>query len=103
MKKEILRGHGVQGMRVDLSVGDMFAANQVADELKTVIDNHTSCKEYNKTPFDKRKELFPEGAPTRIEVSENTLNNLHQLMCKLAYNCKSTMFDADDEDDEQPF
>lgn len=100
MKREILRGHGVQGMRVDLSVMDMFAANETANELKNVIDNHKECKEYNSTPFDKRKELFPEGAPSRIEVSEMTLNNLHKLMCKLAYDCKSTMFDADDEDDE---
>ena len=93
MKKQILRGEGIQGMCLTLSVYDMFAANETANELKNVIDNHKECKEYNNTPFDKRKELFPEGAPSRIELSEMTLNNLHKLMCKLALDCKSTMFD----------
>lgn len=100
MKRQILRGEGIQGMCLTLSVCDMFAANETANELKDVIDNHNRCKEYNNTPYDQRKELFPDGAPVRIEVSEKTLQNLHRMMCKLSYESKSTLFDVDDEDDE---
>lgn len=101
MEREIIHGHGLHGLRIELNVCDMFAANETASELKTVIDNHTSCKEYNKTPFDKRKKLFPEGAPTRIELSEKTLQNLHKLMCTLSYEDKSTLFDEDKEEDDK--
>lgn len=100
MKREILHGHGVQGMRVDLSVMDMFAANQVANELRDVVDNHCRIEQYKTTPYDQRKEAFPDGEPKRIELSEKTLKNLHLLMCKLSYESKSTLFDVDDEDDE---
>lgn len=103
MKREILRGHGIQGMRIDLSVCDMFAANQVADELKTVITNHANCEMYKNTPYDMRKKAFPEGEPKRIEVSEKTLQNIYKMMCKLSYASKSTLFEDEDEDDEQPF
>lgn len=101
MKREILRGHGIQGMRIDLSVCDMFAANQVADELKTVIANHAMCEGYKNTPYDKRKKAYPEGEPKRIEVSEKTLQNLCQLMCKLSLpESKNTLFDITDEDED---
>lgn len=104
VKREILHGHGMQGMRVDLSIADMFAANQVADELKAVVENHHRIEQYKTTPYDQRKEAFPEGEPKRIEVSEKTLQNMHQLMLKLSYEVKSTLFDADDEEEDgQPF
>ena len=100
MKRELLHGHGVQGMRVDLSLMDMFAANQVAEELKAVVENHKNCEKYNSTPYDKRKELFPDGAPKRIEMSEKTLQNLHRLMCKLSSESNSTLFEELDENEE---
>ena len=99
MKREILRGHGVQGMRIDLNVFDMFAANQVTNELGLVIANHAICETYKNTPYDKRKEAFPDGEPKRIEVSEETLQNIHRLMCKLSYASKSTLFEDEDEDE----
>ena len=105
MKREILRGLGIQGMRIDLNVCDMFAANQVANELKTVITNHANCEEYKNTPYDKRKGTFPGGEPKRIEVSEKTLQNIYKMMCKFSHESKSTLFEDEDEneDDEQPF
>lgn len=102
MKREILRGHGIQGMRIDLSVCDMFAASQVADELKNVLDNHKKIEEYKQCPYDKRKEAYPEGEPKRIEISEKILENLLSLMNKLSFESKSTLFTEED-DDEQPF
>lgn len=101
MKREILHGHGIQGMRVDLSIADMFAANQVADELKAVVENHYLIEKYKTTPYDQRKEAFPEGEPKRIEVSEKTLQNMHQLMLKLSYEVKSTLFDVNDEKEDR--
>lgn len=101
MKRELLHGHGVQGMRVDLSLMDMFAANQVAEELKAVVENHKNREKYNSTPYDQRKTTFPKGEPKRIEVSEKTLQNMHQLMSKLSHEAKSTLFDELDEDEEE--
>lgn len=101
MKREILYGHGVQGIRVDLSVCDMFVAGQVANELKTVLDNHKNIEEYKAAPYDKRKDLYPEGEPKRIELCETVLQNLHQLMSKLSHEAKSTLFDELDEDEEE--
>lgn len=101
MKRELLHGHGVQGMRVDLSLMDMFAANQVAEELKAVVINHQLIERYKTTPYDQRKDSFPDGEPKRIEVSEKTLQNLYQLMLKLSYEIKSTLFDEEDEEDEE--
>lgn len=96
MKREILHGTGIQGMRLTVTVSDMFAANLAADELLNVIKNHEYCEGYAKCPFDQRKERYPEQ-PKRIELSEETLKNLHNLMNKLAYESKSTLFDVDDE------
>lgn len=101
MKRQILRGEGVQGMCLTLSVCDMFAANQVAEELKTVIIHHQLIERYNSMPYDQRKDSFPDEAPKRIEVSEKTLQNLYQLMLKLSYEVKSTLFDEEDEEDKK--
>lgn len=101
MKRELLHGHGVLGMCVKLSIMDMFAANQVAEELKAIVENHQLIERYKTTPYDKRKDAFPEGEPKRIEVSEKTLQNMHQLMLKLSYGVKSTLFDEKDEGDEE--
>ena len=98
MKRQIFYGHGVQGMHVDLSVCDMFVAGQVANELKTVLDNHKKIEEYKAAPYDKRKDLYPEGEPKRIELCETMLQNLHQLMSKLSYEAKSTLFDEEIEE-----
>jgi ribosomal protein L24 len=77
----------------------MFAAGQAANELKTVLDNHKKIEEYKAAPYDKRKDLYPEGEPKRIELCETALQNLHQLMLKLSYEAKSTLFDEEDEED----
>ena len=100
MKRELLHGHGVLGMCVNLSIMDMFAANQTAEELKAVVINHQLIERYKTTPYDQRKDAFPEGEPKRIEVSEKTLQNMHQLMLKLSYGVKSTLFEELDEDKE---
>lgn len=99
MKREILRGHGIQGMRIDLSVCDMFAASQVADELKNVLDNHKKIEEYKQCPYDKRKEAYPEGEPKYVELSKETLENLLLLMNKLSFESKSTLFTEEDDDE----
>lgn len=99
MKREILHGQGIQGMRLTLSVSDMFVASQVADELREVIANHVMCDDYNKCPYDQRKERYPEGQPKRIELSEMTLTNLHIFMNKLSFESRSTLFDACDQED----
>lgn len=99
MKRELLHGHGVLGMCVKLSIMDMFAANQVAEELKAVVENHQLIERYKTTPYDQRKDSFPDGEPKRIEVSEKTLQNLYQLMLKLSYGVKSTLFDEEDEEE----
>lgn len=101
MKRQILHGEGIQGMCLTLSVCDMFAAGQAANELKTVLDNHKNIEEYKAAPYDKRKDLYPEGEPKRIELCETALQNLHQLMLKLSYEAKSTLFDEEDEEDEE--
>lgn len=101
MKRELLHGHGVLGMCVKLSIMDMFAANQVAEELKAVVENHQLIERYKTTPYNQRKDSFPDGEPKRIEVSEKTLQNLYQLMLKLSYGVKSTLFDEKDEGDEE--
>lgn len=102
MKREILHGYSIQGMRIDLNVCDMFAANQVANELKTVVANHAMCDGYKNTPFDRRKNAFPGGEPKRIEVSEETLLKLCQLMCKLSLpENKNTLFEIVDEDEDE--
>lgn len=97
MKREVLHGEGIQGMRFTLSVCDMFVASQAADELKLIIDNHKAIEEYQKTPYDKRSERFPDGEPKRTELSDSVLSNLHSLMLKLSYECKSTLFTEDEE------
>ena len=86
-------------MCLTLSVCDMFAASNAADELRDVVDNHCQIERYKATPFNKREEAFPEGEPKRIELSEKTLQNLHKLMLKLSYESKSTLFDAEDQDE----
>ena len=101
MKRQILRGEGIQGMCLTLSVCDMFTANQAVNELKTVLDNHKKIEEYKTAPYDKRKDLYPEGEPKRVELSENMLKNLCQLMLKLSFEAKSTLFDANDEEEEK--
>lgn len=101
MKRELIHGHGVLGMCVKLSIMDMFAANQVAEELKAVVENHQLIEQYKTTPYDKRKDAFPEGEPKRIEVYEKTLQNMHQLMLKLSYGVKSTLFDEKDEENDE--
>ena len=100
MKRQILYGQGIQGIHLTLNVCDMFEANMVSDELLFVIQNHKDCEEYAKCPFDRRKELYPDGQPKRFELSEKTLTNLHKLMCKLAYSSKSTLFEEDDDVDD---
>jgi hypothetical protein len=101
MKSEIVRGEGIQGMRITLNVCDMFAAGQVADELQEVIENHKNCDSYAKCPYDKRNEQFPDGQPKRIELSEKTLENVRSLMNKLSFEAKSTLFGLDEDVDLQ--
>lgn len=100
MKRELLHGHGVQGMCVSLSIMDMFAAGQTAEELKAVVENHRLVERYKTTPYDQRKDAFPEGEPKRVELSEKTLDNLHKLLCKLSLESKSTLFEELDENEE---
>lgn len=97
MKRKIIHGEGVQGMSIILGVAEMFEANQVANELQAVIENHEDCEGYTKCTFDQRKELFPEGQPKRIELSETTLTDLRNLMNKLSYCLKSTLFEEVDD------
>ena len=100
MKREILYGHSVQGMHVDLNACDMVVAGQTAKELKAVVENHRLVERYKTTPYDQRKDAFPEGEPKRVELSEKTLNNLHKLLCKLSLESKSTLFEELDENEE---
>ena len=97
MKTQIIRGTGVQGINLTLSVCDMFAANQMADELKTVIDNHADIKQYLTLPYDKRNEQFPQGQPTRKDLSDSHLEMLYTFLCKMSYSATSTIFSEKDE------
>lgn len=97
MKTRIIRGTGVQGINLVLSVCDMFAASMMADELKTVIDNHADIKQYLLLPYDKRNEKFPQGQPTRKDMSDNNLEMLYTLLCKMSYSARTTLFCEEDE------
>lgn len=97
MKTTIIRGKGIQGINLTLSVCDMFAANQMANELKTVIDNHEKVEQYRSLPYDKRNEQFPQGQPTRKDLSDGLLEMLYTLMCKMSYSATSTIFSEEDE------
>lgn len=102
MKSQILRGEGIIGMNLTLNVCDMFAASQVANTLSKIIENHNDIKSYDKCPYDKRSEAFPEGKPQRIELDDDTMLMLHTLMCKLSYEATSTLFAEEDEEPTNP-
>lgn len=97
MKTNLIKGTGVQGMSVVLNVCDMFAANQVANELEEVLKNHEEEKLYLKTPYDQRESKFPNGRPEHFELRDETLKMLHTLLCKMSYSVTSTIFSEEDE------
>lgn len=98
MRTKIIHGTGVQGIMLQLNVCDMFAANQMADAIESVIESKKAVKEYDKTPFDKRKEDFPEGRPTPIELTDKQLEQLSTLLHKMSFFATSTIFSDEDEE-----
>lgn len=100
MKKQIIHGEGVQGMCLTLNVCDMFVASQMAEELARVRLSRSTIKEYDKCAYDERKERFPNGRPEQIEMTDESLERLQILMFKMSLNGMSTMFEAEDEQED---
>lgn len=100
MKTKFIHGTGVCGMQLTLSLGDMFQADMTSDAIDKVLKNHKQYEEYEKMPFDKRNEAFPDGKPKRVEISDEELNKVRVLLNKISYSTGSTIFK--EEDEEQP-
>jgi hypothetical protein len=98
MRTNLIHGTGIQGMAIQLNVCDMFAANQMADAIESVIKSKKAIAEYDKTPFDKRKEAFPEGRPASKELTDKQLEQLYTLLCKMSYSAHSTIFSDENEE-----
>lgn len=98
MRTKLIPGKGVCGMQLTLSLGDMFQANQMSDTINEVIKNHEECTKYDKTPYDKRSEIFPEGKPVRIEMRDEDLDKVYILLAKMSYAADSTIFKEEDEE-----
>lgn len=101
MKTREIYGEGVCGLNVELTIGDMCMANQMANNLKEVIDSRAAIEAYNKIPYDKRKDENGNAIerPTEIIMSTENLKKLHCLMCKFSASLDSSIFD----DIELPF
>lgn len=97
MKTRLIPGTGVCGLELTLSLGDMFQAGMMADQLDQVIKNHETCKVYERTPCSELAERFPNGRPVRSEVPDEHLNRIFVLLKKMAYATSSTIFEEQDE------
>ena len=100
MRTKFIDGTGIFGMELTLSLGDMFQANQMSDTIDSILKNHKQCEEYEKTPYDKRNEAFPEGKPKRVELSDENLDKVYILLAKMSFATSSTIFK---EEDEEPY
>ena len=98
MRTKFIKCMGVCGMQLTLSLGDMFQANQMSDTINEVIKNHEECTKYDKTPYDKRSEAFPDGKPVRIEMRDEDLDKVYILLAKMSYATGSTIFKEEDEE-----
>lgn len=97
MRTQLMKGTGVQGILMHLSICDMFAAANMADTLDKVIDSEHKIAEYKATPYDQRKEKFPDGEPKKIEVKVEDLIKLRKLLEKMSYKAHTTLFEENDD------
>lgn len=101
MKRQIIRGEGIQGITLHLSLADMFAVNQMLNVIEKVKASRAYIKEFEKTPYDERKAKFPEGRPSPVELSDDEIHKLGLLMMKMSMELShSTIFEEDDENSD---
>lgn len=102
MKRTIVRGEGIQGIDLFLSIGDMAAASNITTKLQKTLNSMELKEKYDKTPYDKRKEEFPEGQPKIVDLDQETVSNLLTFMYKISAELHATIFDdIDDEESEK--
>ena len=101
MQKTIVLGEGVQGINLLLSIGDMSAASNIATKLQKTLNSMELKEKYDKTPYDKRKEEFPEGQPKVVELDKETVSNLLIFMRKISAELHATIFDDVDDEEEE--
>lgn len=77
MKTELIQKEAIVGLNVVLNSSDTFAIANMRDKLQTALDEHKAVEEYNKLPYDQRKDF---ERPT-----EKTFNELPELVQKIVY------------------
>lgn len=98
MRTKLVKGTGIQGILMQLSICDMFAAANIANTLNNVINREHEIADYKTTPYDQRKEKFPNGQPEKIEIPVTDLIKLRKLLEKMSYQAHSTLFEENDEE-----
>lgn len=101
MKKKLIYSEGVSGMRIELSLGDMFMANQMANRIESIINRNEEIAKYNKIPYDKRVDSDNNKIeqPVKLEFTPEELQNMLTVFEKLSRSIKSTLFEEVDEND----
>lgn len=100
MRTKIKFGNGICGMELHLNIGDMFQADMMSKKVKDIIENNKKCKEYDETPESTREEIFPDGCPGFLALSEEDLNKIYILLGKMSQTMSSTLFEEKDEEEK---
>ena len=99
MKTQKVKGTGIIGNEIIVSLVDMITLSMLADRIENVTDNHEAIAKYSATPYDKRVDENGNKieCPRKIEVSDDDLKGIAVFLRKCAGSfAKSHCLEAED-------
>lgn len=95
MKREVILNNAISGIKFEINTADMVAIANMRDTLKAAMAEYRAVEEYNKLPYDKRKDV---ERPTEelYKALPDHIDKVIVLLSKLSIELpKSDIFDEE--------